>query len=88
MPWDKNVVRKEEEKIAKYSPQTLEVRRMHGVSTKIIPIVVGSLGVVTKNLPGYLNDLQVPDVLGGLQTSAIIGTTIVLKFLSIRLRKK
>ena len=57
---------------------------MHGVSTKIIRIVVGSLGVVSKNLPGYLADLQVPDVLGGLQTSAIIGTTIILrKVLSI-----
>ena len=86
---DKNVVRKEEEKIAKYSPLALEVRRMHGVSTKIIPIVVGTLCVVTKNLFGYLNDLQVPDVLGGLQTSAIIGTTIILrKVLSICLRKK
>ena len=57
---------------------------MHGVSTKIIPIVVGALGVVSKNLPGYLNYLQVPDVLGGLQTSAVIGTTIILrKVLSI-----
>ena len=84
VPWDKNVVRKEEEKITKYSPLALEVRRMHGVSIKIIPFVVGSIGVVTKNLPGYLNDLQVPDVLGRLQTSAIIGTTIILrKVLSI-----
>ena len=84
VPWDKNVVRKEEEKITKYSPLALEVRRMHGVSTKIIPIVVGALGVVSKNLPGYLNELQVPDVLGGLQTSAVIGTTIILrKVLSI-----
>ena len=84
VPWDKNVVRKEEEKITKYSPLALEVRRMHGVSTRIIPIVVGSLGVVSKNLVGYLRDLQVPDVLGGLQTSAVVGTTIILrKVLSI-----
>ena len=60
------------------------MRRLHGVSTKIIPIVVGSLGVVSKNLAGYLRDLQVPDVLGGLQTSAVVGTTIILrKVLSI-----
>ena len=57
---------------------------MYGVSTKIIPIVIESLGVVSKNLPGYLRDLQVPDVLGGLQTSAVVGTTIILtKVLSI-----
>ena len=84
VPWDNNVVRKEEEKITKYSPLALEVRRMHGVSTRIIPIVVGSLGVVSKNLVGYLRDLQVPDMLGGLQTSAVVGTTIILrKVLSI-----
>ena len=54
------------------------------MSTRIIPIVVGSLGVVSKNLPGYLRDLQVPDVLGGLQTSAVVGITIILrKVLSI-----
>ena len=84
VPWGRNVVRKEEEKITKYSPLALEVRRMYGMSTKIIPIVIGSLGVVSKNLPGYLRDLQVPDVLGGLQTSAVVGTTIILrKVLSI-----
>ena len=52
---------------------------MHGVATKVVPIVVGVLGVVTEKLPGYLRELEVPDVLGGLQMSAIIGTTIILR---------
>ena len=33
VPWDRNVVAKEDEKIAKYSPLALEVRRVHGVAT-------------------------------------------------------
>ena len=45
---------------------------MHGVATKVVPIVVGALVVVTEKLPGYLRELEVPDVLGGLQMSAII----------------
>ena len=70
---------KEDEKIAKYSPLALEVRRVHGVATKVVPIVVGALGVVSKRLVGFLKDLDVPDVLGGLQTSALVGTTNILR---------
>ena len=79
VPWDKNVVTKEDEKMAKYSPLALEVRRVYGVETKVVPVVVGALGVVSKRLEGYLKVLGVPDVLGGLQTSAIIGTTNILR---------
>ena len=42
---------------------------MHRLSSMILPVVVGSLGVVSKRLPGYLKDLQVTDCLGELQTS-------------------
>ena len=79
VPWDKNVLMKEREKIAKYSPLAIEVRKIHRVETKVVPIIVGSLGVVTARLSGYLKELGVPDVLGGLQTSAIVGTTIILQ---------
>lgn len=43
VPWDKNVRIKEDEKVRKYSPLAREVRRMHKVFTKVVPIVVGSL---------------------------------------------
>ena len=79
VPWDKNVVVKEDEKIARYSPLALEVRRVHGVATRVVPIVVGALGVVSKRLAGFLKDLDVPDVLGGLQTSALVGTANILR---------
>ena len=79
VPWDKNVVAKEVEKITKYGDLAQEVRKVHHVATKIIPIVVGSLGIVTAKLPEYLKALGIPDVLGGLQTSAIVGTTIILR---------
>ena len=79
VPWDRNVMRKEDEKILNYSPLAKDIRKIHRVSTKIVPVVVGALGVVSGRLAGYLKDLQVPDIMGGLQTSAIIGTTIILK---------
>ena len=52
---------------------------MHQVSTKVIPLVVGCLGVVSSRIEGYLNDLGIPDVLGGMRTSAVIGTTLILQ---------
>ena len=53
--------------------------KMHQVSTKVIPLVVGCLGVVSSRIEGYLNDLGIPDVLGGMQTSTVIGTTLILQ---------
>ena len=52
---------------------------MHEVATKVVPIVVRSLGVLTAMLSDFLKDLGVLDVLGGLQTSANVGTTIILQ---------
>ena len=79
VPWDKNVWVRENDKVGKYSPLALEVRRMHGVNTRVVPIVVGSLGVVSNRLGGYLKELGIPDVLGGLQTSAIVGTANIIR---------
>ena len=79
VPWGKNVVLKENEKVAKYLPLAKEIRKMHRVSTKVVPLVVGCLGVVSSRFVGYLKDLGIPDVLGGMQTSAVIGTTLILQ---------
>ena len=41
VPWDKNVLLNEEEKIQRYIPLAKETRKIHGVSTKIVPIYPG-----------------------------------------------
>ena len=79
MSSDRNVLKKEEEKVAHYTPLSYEVRKMYKVSTKIIPLVIGSLGVVTKNLERNLKYLEIPDVLGSMQISAVLGTAIILR---------
>ena len=79
VPFDANVVRKEREKVERYGVLAKEVRCMYGVSTVVVPIVVGALGVVSKRLAGWLKELGIPDVIGGLQTTAIIGTTAILR---------
>lgn len=79
VPFDPNVARKEQEKVRKYEQLASEVRRMNSVGVEVIPIVVGSLGVVTKGIDGWLRRLGIGDVVGGLQTAAIIGTAAILR---------
>jgi methylmalonyl-CoA mutase cobalamin-binding subunit len=48
-------------------------------NSQIIPVVVGAFGTIPKNLPDNLSKLGIPDVVGGLQTTALLGTRRLLK---------
>ena len=79
VPWAKNVLLKEEEKIQRYILLVKEIRKVHGVSTKIVPIILGSLGTVTNQLKVDLAVLGMERILGGPQTSVLIGTHSILR---------
>ena len=52
---------------------------------KIVPLVVGCLGVMSGLLEGFLKDLGILDVLGEVQAYAVIGTILILqKMLSLQ----
>ena len=78
VPFDANVAKKEEEKVKVYEKLATLIGREHKVKVEIVPIVVGALGVVTKDLEGYLDTLGVGGIIGGLQTAALIGTAAIL----------
>ena len=79
VPWDKNVKLKEDEKLFRYNPLAQEMTKLYGMKARVVPIVVGGLGTIPKRLPKYIKQLEIPDVIGGLQTSAIIGSSIIIK---------
>ena len=79
LPLGKSVLLKEEEKIQRYIPLAKETRKVHGVSTKIVPIILGSLGTVTNQLKADLAVLGMERILGELQTSVLIGTHNILR---------
>ena len=79
IPWDGNVKAREDEKKEKYSPLAEKIRSIYKVKTETIPIVIGALGTVPKRLPGFLHDLGVPDVIGCMQTCALLGSQRILK---------
>ena len=88
VPWDKNVLLKEEEKVSKYIPLAKEIQKVHRVSTKIIPIILGSLGTVTTRLENSLKELRMENVLGSLQTSVLVGTHNILRKVLNKGRRK
>ena len=84
VPFDANVVEKEKDKVLRYTDLAAEVARMNAVKVVVVPIVVGALGVVSKDLLGWLKVLGVGDVVGGLQTAAVIGTAAILRKVLVR----
>ena len=47
---DRNVFKKEAEKILKYKNLTIEIQRMWNVKTKVIPVIKGPLGLFQSHL--------------------------------------
>jgi hypothetical protein len=42
IPGDRNVIKKEAEKILKYKDLTIEIQRMWNVRTNVIPVIIGA----------------------------------------------
>ena len=49
IPGDRNVIRKEAEKILKYKDLTIEIQRMWNVKTRVIPVIIGATGTISKS---------------------------------------
>ena len=78
-PVDVNVGKKEAEKVAKYMGLSAELNRMWGVNTEILPVVVGGLGSVTKNLSDYLTKIPgLPDLFM-CQKICLLGSSKILR---------
>jgi hypothetical protein len=54
---DRNVIKKEAEKILKYKELTTEIQRMWNVKTKVIPVIIGATGTVTKSFRKYVSNI-------------------------------
>ena len=56
---DRNVIKKEAEKILKYKDLTTDIRRMWNVKTKVIPVIIGATGTISKSFIKYVSNLPV-----------------------------
>ena len=75
----KRIGEKENEKVEKYQDLKREIARMWNMRTvQVVPIVVGSLGSVTKNLDKWLGKLNVKISISLLQKTTLLGTARIL----------
>ena len=70
---------KETEKYEKYQDLASEIKRIWKSRTKVVPVVVGALGSVSKNLAGHLEQLGIKDRTRTMQKSALFGSAHSLR---------
>ena len=76
---ERALLAKETEKIEKYDELRRELERLWKVKAKVVPIIVGALGTVTRNLNSYLKEIGVNVTIQLIQKSALLGTARILR---------
>jgi hypothetical protein len=79
IPGDRNVIKKEAEKILKYKDLKVEIQRMWNVKTNVKPVVIGATGTISKSLTKYLSNVPGIHEVKELQKTAILGTAHILR---------
>ena len=57
IPGDGNVIEKEAEKILKYKDLTTEIQHMWNVKARVIPVIIGATGTISKSFRKYVSDI-------------------------------
>jgi hypothetical protein len=57
IPGDRNVIKKEAEKILKYKDLTTEIQRMWNLKTRVIPVIIGATGTISKSFRKYVSTI-------------------------------
>ena len=73
----KNVAMKTSENLPKYKMTKIKLQHMWNTKTTIIPVVVGALGLISKNMKRYLLEKQFEISLTNIQKTVLLGTTYI-----------
>jgi hypothetical protein len=79
IPGDRNVIKKEAEKIIKYKDLIIEIQRMWNVKTEAIPVITGATGTISESFRKYLSSVPGKHDIKELQKTAILGTAHTLR---------
>jgi hypothetical protein len=72
---DRNVIKKEAKKVLKY----IEIQRMWNVKTRVIPVIIGATGTISKSFRKYVSNIPGNYEVRELQKTAILGTAHILR---------
>jgi len=78
IPGDRNVIKKEAEKILKYKDLILEIQHMWNVKTEVILVITGVTGTISQSLRQYLGNILRKHKIKELQKTAKLGTAHIL----------
>jgi hypothetical protein len=73
------VIQKEAKKILKYKDFTIEIQRMWNVKTRVIPVIIGATGTISKSIRKYVRTILGNHDVRELQKTAILGTAHLLR---------
>ena len=63
----------------KYKDLTIEIQRMWNVKTKVIPVIIGATGTISKTFRKYVSNIPGNHEVKELQKTAILGTVHTLR---------
>jgi len=73
------VIKKEAEKILKCKDLAIEIQRMWNVKTKVISVIIGATGTISKWFRKYASNISGKHEVKELQKTAILGTAHILR---------
>jgi len=68
---DRNVIKKED--------LTIEIQRMWNVKTKVIPVMIGATGTISKSFRKYVSNIPGKHEVMELQKTTVLGTAHTLR---------
>ena len=79
IPGDRNLIKKEAEKILKYKDLIIDIQCMWNVKAKVILVIKGVTGTISKSLRQYVSNIPGKHEIKELQKTAILVTTHLLR---------
>jgi hypothetical protein len=58
IPGDRNVIKKEAEKILIYKDLKIGIHHMWNIKTRVIPVIIGATGTISKSFRKYVSTIR------------------------------
>ena len=79
-PFDTRIVEKEDEKIEKYQDLKYEIKKIWKFKeVTIVPIVIGALGTLSKNVCSWMDKIEMREKTDLLQKACLLGTAKIIR---------
>jgi hypothetical protein len=76
---DRNVIKKEAEKILIHKDLTIEIQPMWSIKARVISVIIGAPGTTAKSFRKYVSDIPGNHDLKELEKTAILDTAHILR---------